>query len=91
MPTNRAVGSSNLSGRANYSRVHTGHMGYRLYRYEVLPLCQEAQLMLGVRPDGVSAEEVAANHFPFFDANEDAPIGGVRKMVGLAMEYVESR
>ncbi len=48
-------------------------------------------LMLGVRPDGVSAEEVAANHFPFFDANEDAPIGGVRKMVGLAMEYVESR
>ncbi len=47
-------------------------------------------LMLG-GANGVSAEEVAANHSPFFDANEDALIGGVRKMVGLAMEYAESR
>ena len=36
-------------------------------------------------------EGQAANHSPFFDAIEDALIGGVRKMVGLAMEYAESR
>lgn len=44
-------------------------------------------VMLGVRPEGVSADEVAANHSPFFDANEDALIVGVRTMVGLALDY----
>ncbi|MFQ6005582.1 MAG: amidohydrolase, partial [Woeseia sp.] len=29
-------------------------------------------LMLGVRPDGLSADEAPANHSPLFDANEDA-------------------
>ncbi len=48
-------------------------------------------LMLGVKPDSVYAEEVAANHSPFFDANEDALIVGVRMMVGLAMEHAGSR
>ncbi len=44
-------------------------------------------LMLGVRHDHVSADQVPANHSPFFDANEDALIVGVRTMVGLALDY----
>jgi amidohydrolase len=44
-------------------------------------------LMLGVRPEGVTAYEAPANHSPFFDANEDALIVGVRMMVGLALDY----
>ena len=43
--------------------------------------------MLGVRPEGVAAYEAPANHSPFFDANEDALIVGVRMMVGLALDY----
>jgi amidohydrolase len=48
-------------------------------------------LMLGVRPEGVSAADAPSNHSPFFDANEDALIVGVRTMVGLALEYAGSR
>nr|CAM58103.1 metal-dependent amidase / aminoacylase [uncultured marine microorganism] len=44
-------------------------------------------LMLGVRHDNLSADEVPANHSPLFDANEDALIVGVRTMVGLALDY----
>jgi len=44
-------------------------------------------LMLGVRPDNLSAEEAPSNHSPLFDANEDALIVGVRTMVGLALDY----
>ncbi len=44
-------------------------------------------LMLGVRHDNLSAEEVPSNHSPLFDANEDALIVGVRTMVGLALDY----
>lgn len=48
-------------------------------------------LMLGVRPEGVAANEAPSNHSPFFDANEDALIVGVRTMVGLALDYAGSR
>ncbi len=48
-------------------------------------------LMLGVKPDSVYAEEVAANHSRFFDANEDALIGGVRTMVRFATECAGSK
>lgn len=44
-------------------------------------------LMLGVRPEGLSADEAPSNHSPFFDANEAALIVGVRTMVGLALDY----
>ncbi len=43
--------------------------------------------MLGVNKEGVTAGEAPANHSPFFDANEDALIVGVRTMVGLALDY----
>ena len=48
-------------------------------------------LMLGVRPDGLSAAEAPANHSPYFDANEDALIVGVRTMVGIALDYAHVR
>jgi amidohydrolase len=44
-------------------------------------------LMLGVRPDKYTADDAPSNHSPFFDANEDALIVGVRTMVGLALDY----
>jgi amidohydrolase len=44
-------------------------------------------LMLGVRPEGLSVADAASNHSPFFDANEDALIVGVRTMVRLALDY----
>ncbi len=47
-------------------------------------------LMLGVRHDNLSADEVPANHSPLFDANEDALIVGVRTMVGLALDYASA-
>ena len=47
-------------------------------------------LMLGVRHDDLSADEVPANHSPLFDANEDALIVGVRTMVGLALDYASA-
>jgi len=47
-------------------------------------------LMLGVNKEGVAAGEAPANHSPFFDANEDALIVGVRTMVGLALDYASA-
>ena len=47
-------------------------------------------LMLGVNAEGVAAGEAPANHSPFFDANEDALIVGVRTMVGLALDYASA-
>jgi amidohydrolase len=48
-------------------------------------------LMLGVRPDKYTAENAPSNHSPFFDANEDALIVGVRAMVGMALDYAGTR
>jgi amidohydrolase len=48
-------------------------------------------LMLGVNKEGVAAGEAPANHSPFFDANEDALIVGVRTMVGLALDYASAK
>jgi amidohydrolase len=48
-------------------------------------------LMLGVNEKGVAAGEAPANHSPFFDANEDALIVGVRTMVGLALDYASAK
>jgi amidohydrolase len=43
--------------------------------------------MLGVRPEKYTADDAPSNHSPYFDANEDALIVGVRTMVGLALDY----
>lgn len=44
-------------------------------------------LMLGVNDPGMPAGEAPSNHSPFFNANEDALIVGVRALVALATEY----
>jgi amidohydrolase len=43
---------------------------------------------LGVNDDGVGLGEAAANHSPYFFANEDALIVGVRAMAGVAWDYL---
>jgi len=48
-------------------------------------------LMLGVRPEKYTADDAPSNHSPYFDANEDALIVGVRTMVGLALDYAATR
>ena len=44
--------------------------------------------ILGVNKEGVEPWEAASNHSPFFYANEDALIVGVRAMVGVAWDYL---
>ena len=44
--------------------------------------------ILGVNKEGVGPREAASNHSPFFYANEDALIVGVRAMVGVAWDYL---
>ena len=44
--------------------------------------------ILGVNKEGVEPWEAASNHSPFFYANEDALIVGVRAMVGMAWDYL---
>ncbi|HVS14758.1 MAG TPA: amidohydrolase [Thermoanaerobaculia bacterium] len=46
---------------------------------------------LGVNEDGVGAGEAAPNHSPYFFANEDALIVGVRAMAGVAWDYLNGR
>jgi amidohydrolase len=43
---------------------------------------------LGVNEDGVGVGEAAPNHSPYFFANEDALIVGVRAMAGVAWDYL---
>jgi len=46
---------------------------------------------LGVNADGVEAGDAASNHSPYFFANEDSLIVGVRAMAGLALDYLRKR
>ena len=43
---------------------------------------------LGISPDGKALSEVAPNHSPMFDVNEDALVNGVRALTGLALDYL---
>jgi amidohydrolase len=45
-------------------------------------------VMLGVTPKGKDPRTVAANHSPFFFADEAALPAGVRTMAGLAVDYL---
>ena len=40
-----------------------------------------------VLTEGVAAGQSPSNHSPFFDANEDALLTGVRTLVGFAFDY----
>lgn len=43
---------------------------------------------LGVNEEGVSPEEAAPNHSPYFYVNEDALVVGVRALAGAAVDYL---
>ena len=43
---------------------------------------------LGVNRDGVGPWEAAPNHSPYFFANEQTLVVGVRALAGLAVEYL---
>ena len=45
-------------------------------------------ISLGVNEDGVAPGEAAPNHSPYFFANEDALIVGVRVLAALAWDYL---
>ncbi|WP_417358442.1 amidohydrolase [Gallaecimonas pentaromativorans] len=45
---------------------------------------------LGVAPDGVPLDQVAANHSPHFIVNEKGLENGVRALSGLALDYLQS-
>jgi len=80
MPTLRhAAGEGNV----NEHPLITGAEDFAHFQRHIPGL----YLMLGVNKEGVAAGEAPANHSPFFDANEDALIVGVRTMVGLALDY----
>lgn len=84
LPTlNHAAGEDNVT---EYALI-TGAEDFAHFQARIPGL----YLMLGVRPENVAADDAPANHSPFFDANEDALIVGVRIMVGLAMDYAGSR
>ncbi|MGE4657418.1 MAG: amidohydrolase [Gammaproteobacteria bacterium] len=46
---------------------------------------------LGVNADGVAQGDAASNHSPYFFANEDSLVVGVRAMAGLALDYLRKR
>jgi len=83
MPTLRyAAGEGNV----NVHPLITGAEDFAHFQRHIPGL----YLMLGVNKEGVAAGEAPANHSPFFDANEDALIVGVRTMVGLALDYASA-
>jgi amidohydrolase len=47
-------------------------------------------LLLGIADPGVPYGQAPSNHSPFFDANEDALIVGVRALVAFAMDYADA-
>ena len=83
MPTLRhAAGDGNV----NEHPLITGAEDFAHFQRHIPGL----YLMLGVNKEGVAAGEAPANHSPFFDANEDALLVGVRTMVGLALDYASA-
>ena len=84
MPTlHHAAGAGNV----NEHPLITGAEDFAHFQRHIPGL----YLMLGVNKEGVAAGEAPANHSPFFDANEDALIVGVRTMVGLALDYASTK
>ena len=45
-------------------------------------------LFLGINKEGVSTEQAAPNHSPYFYVNDDALLTGVRAMSALAVDYL---
>jgi amidohydrolase len=80
MPTLRwAAGSSNVIE----ADLITAAEDYSFFQQRIPGL----YLMLGVSDPGVPPSERPSNHSPFFNAEEDALIVGVRTLVGFALDY----
>lgn len=80
MPTLvRAAGE----GRVLEGNLITGAEDFSYYQQEIPGLF----LMLGVGDPAIPREQRPSNHSPFFDADEDALIVGVRTLVGFALDY----
>ena len=47
-------------------------------------------LMLGISDPNVPPGDRPSNHSPFFNAQEDALIVGVRTLVGFALDYADA-
>jgi metal-dependent amidase/aminoacylase/carboxypeptidase family protein len=75
-----------IAGPANVleARRVTGAEDFAYYAERVPAMF----FFIGVRPADVPAEEAIPNHSPFFYADEDALIHGVRAMASLAVDYL---
>ncbi|MFO7550526.1 MAG: amidohydrolase [Haliea sp.] len=84
MPTLvRAAGEDRVLER----NLITGAEDFSYYQEKIPGLF----LMLGVGDPAVPREERPSNHSPFFTAQEDALIVGVRTLVGFALDYPGQR
>ena len=84
MPTLvRAAGEDRVLER----NLITGAEDFSYYQEKIPGLF----LMLGVGDPSVPREERPSNHSPFFTAQEDALIVGVRTLVGFALDYPGQR
>ena len=80
MPTlNWAAGADNVTE----GTLITGAEDYSFYQERIPGLF----LMLGVSDPAVPVSERPSNHSPFFNAQEDALMVGVRTLVGFALDY----
>lgn len=66
-------------------RLITGAEDYAFYQQQIPGL----YLILGVSEPDIPVSERPSNHSPFFNADEDALIVGVRALVGFALDYAE--
>lgn len=78
-----AAGTDNV---VEYGLI-TGAEDYSYYQARIPGLF----LMLGVNKEGVGAGQAPLNHSPFFDANEDALMVGVRAHVGFVLDYPDRK
>jgi amidohydrolase len=84
LPTlRRVVGAENLK-QAN---PRTGAEDFSLYAERVPGL----YLFLGVTPRGADLDTVPANHSPYFFADEEALLVGVRTIASLAADYLYAK
>ena len=80
LPTlNWAAGDGNVSE----GRLITGAEDFSFYQERIPGLF----LLLGINDPAVPASERPSNHSPFFFAEDDAMMTGVRTLVGFALDY----
>ena len=76
----KAVGKENVTG----STLIMGAEDFSFFQEKIPGL----YVFLGVKQDGVAAEEAASNHSPYFYVNDRALKNGVRTLSTLAFDYL---